>query len=241
MPESKNRRSGRPRTSRSRRGEGASRLHYAGTRPSSPGGRRFGIRPRTWRKIRRWSFFGIAGLIAVVIIGSFTITTPGLFGGGGGNARGTGAAVGERVDLMPIQFQPSNHIPGDQNYSEYNTKPPTSGPHWSQRSPAAPAPCRMYDEEIRDERVVHNMEHGHVIISHNLQDPAQIDRLKQAAQDLPARRSWVLLRSYSEIEVGEVAVTSWGWLQRFQGVDEQGIRNFYDAHRGQGPEFDPCA
>ena len=239
MPESKNRRRGRPRTSRSRRGEGASRLHYAGDRPSSPGGRRLGIRPRTWRRIRRWSFYGVAGLIAVIIIGSFTVTTPGLFGGG--SSAGTGAAVGERIDPMPIQFPPSNHIPGDQTYTEYNTIPPTSGPHWSQRSPSSPAPCNIYDEDIRDERVVHNMEHGHVIISHNLQDPAQVDQLKEEARDLPARRSWVLLRPYTKIEEGEVAITSWGWLQRFQGVDAQGIRDFYDAHRGQGPEFAPCA
>ena len=141
---------------------------------------------------------------------------------------------------MPSLFPPSNHIPGDQSFTKYSTTPPTSGPHWSLRSPSAPAPCEIYDTEIRDERIVHNMEHGHIVVNHNLQDPQQVADLEQAVRDISTWRLWLIVRPYSKIEPGEVAIASWGWLQRFQGVDAQGIRDFYDAHRGQGPEFAPC-
>ena len=148
--------------------------------------------------------------------------------------------MGEAVALMSLLFPPSNHIPGNQTFDEYSSTPPTSGPHWSQSSPRAPAPCDIYTEEIRDERVVHNMEHGHVVISHNLQDPDQVTQLEQVAESLESRFAWLLVRPYSKIGEGEVAITSWGWIQKFQGVDAQGIRDFYDAHRGQGPEFVGC-
>ena len=149
--------------------------------------------------------------------------------------------MGDAVNLMPLLFSPSNHIDGDRSFSDYSTTPPTSGPHWNQASsPAAPARCDIYDEEIRDERIVHNMEHGHVVISHNLQDPDQVAQLEQVSNDLEFKSNWLLVRPYSKIDSDEVAITSWGWIQKFQGVDAEGIKAFYDAHRNQAPEAVPC-
>jgi len=96
----------------------------------------------------------------------------------------------------------------------------------------------IYDDEdeVPDARIVHNLEHGQVIISYNLNDEAEIERLKDIARDLPSRRSWMIMRPYSGIAPGEVAITSWGWLDRFDGVQEDRIREFYDAHVNNGPE-----
>ena len=45
----------------------------------------------------------------------------------------------------------------------YSVYPPDSGDHWPRW-----AQCGIYEEEIDDEFIVHNQEHGQVIISHNL-------------------------------------------------------------------------
>ena len=116
------------------------------------------------------------------------------------------------------------HIPVG-NFATYNTSPPTSGSHW-----AAPAECGIYDEELSDERVVHNMEHGHVVISYNLPDPMEAGRLLQLAGDLPDLESWGIVRPYSNIDSGTVAMTAWGVIDQIQGVDEQRIGKFYDTY-----------
>ena len=141
--------------------------------------------------------------------------------------------MGQRVALLP-----RTHIPVEDTFNGYNSVPPTSGPHWESNW----ASCGIFDDEneVPDERITHNMEHGQVIISYNLQDEQEIDRLKEIARDLPSRRNWMIMRPYSRIPDGEVAVTSWGWIDRFEGVDESGIRDFYDAHLNNGPESISC-
>ncbi len=190
------------------------------------------IRPRTWKRIRRWGFYGAAFTVAVLVIGSFV--AQGFIGtGGGGGTSGTGAAVGEQIALLP-----AIHIPQGDPFDRYNSSPPTSGSHWA----TGWARCGIYDNEddVLDERIVHNMEHGQVIISYNLTDEVEIERLINIAKDLPSRRSWLIMRPYSGITPGEVAITSWGWLDRFDGVQEDRIREFYDAHVNNGLESVSC-
>ena len=157
-------------------------------------------------------------------------------GGQGGASSGTGEDVGEFFAALP-----SGHLPRGATFGEYTSFPPTSGPHWNvQSNPDTPVPCGIYDVELADEQVVHNMEHGHVVISHNLTDPEQIADLEAIAKDLPADNRWMVMRPYSRIDEGEVVITAWEWLQRFDGVDSDGLRDFYGAHNGNGPEFVPC-
>ena len=190
------------------------------------------IRPRTWKRIRRWGFYGAAFTVAVLVIGSFV--AQGFIGtGGGGGTSGTGAAVGEQIALLG-----STHIPEGDPYDGYNSSPPTSGRHWG----TGWARCGIYNNEddVPDERIIHNLEHGQVIISYNLSDDAEIKRLENIAEDLPDRRRWMIMRPYSGITPGEVAITSWGWLDRFDGVQEDRIREFYDAHVNNGLERISC-
>ena len=144
---------------------------------------------------------------------------PGGFGASGGGRTSTAEDVG-----TPVAALAADHIPvGDT--ATYNSNPPTSGSHWP-----APADCGIYDDELRDELVVHNMEHGHVIISYNLPDPGEAASLLQLAGDLPNLESWGIVRPYSRIDEGTVAMTAWGVMDQVQGVDEEGIRAFYDAY-----------
>ena len=59
---------------------------------------RFGLRlrPRTWKKVRRWSFISAAALFAALIIGSFALSSfPGGIGGQRETAAGDGAQIGD--------------------------------------------------------------------------------------------------------------------------------------------------
>ncbi len=147
---------------------------------------------------------------------------------------------GEPVPLMPIIFDPFNHIEvGGVFEGDYYSTPPTSGPHWESNW----ASCGVFDEELPDEQITHNMEHGQVIISYNLSDEDDVEELREIAQTLPGRRSWMVMRPYSKIDAGRIALTSWGWKDEFSISELTGerVRSFYEAHRDGSPvESVPC-
>ncbi len=198
------------------------------------------IRPRTWKKIRRWGLYTALVVFAAAIIGSFVIQGIPLGRGGGGGETGTGEQVGDRIAPMPVVYQPSNHIaPGSTYEGEYNSTPPTSGPHWE----TGWAGCGFFEEENPDEQVVHNMEHGQVVISYNLSDEGEIEQVREIARSLPGRRSWMIMRPYSKIGSGKIALTAWGWKDEFSvsELTEERVTRFYNAHRNNsGVESIPC-
>ena len=54
-----------------------------------------------------------------------------------------------------------NHVP-EGTVVEYNSNPPTSGPHYAQwEKPGA------YDRVLPDGRLIHSLEHGYIVISYN--------------------------------------------------------------------------
>ncbi len=118
----------------------------------------------------------------------------------------------------------AHHIPAGET-ARYSTVPPTSGPHWS-----TTAQCGIFDVELPDELVVHNMEHGHVIISHNLPDPDQVRMFNGLVNNLPGLTEWAVVRPYSKIRPGTVAMTAWGVIDQIAGVDEARILTFYRTY-----------
>ena len=118
--------------------------------------------------------------------------------------------------------------------------PPTSGRHWDRW-----ASCGFYTEPVPDERIVHNMEHGNIIVSYNLTDQAEIDALKAAYEAIDLTTAWGVARPYDGIAEGAVALTTWGVVDGpMVGVDAARIERFFDAYAGKlGPEFPngaPC-
>lgn|GEM_PF-734497 len=212
MPESKHR-------TKDRSSRRSSSRHNSGSQGNGEAAARTRHKPK--KPWARWLTYSAALIIAVAVIGSFILS--GIVGslGSGNNDTGSGEEVGQRISLLQAR-----HIPRGDDYTEYNSIPPTSGPHWA----TGWARCGLYNDELPDAQIVHNMEHGQVIISHNLKDPAEVDRLKEIAGNLPSRRNWLILRPYSKLQENEIAITSWGWLDKFVGIDEERIRKFYDAH-----------
>ena len=177
-------------------------------------------------------------IIAVLVIGSFGLTAlP--FGSGGvastGDNRQYVDGIGVQQELMPTGSDGLGlHVPDSQSVV-YNTVPPTSGDHWR-----TPARCGFYPDGTPDEQIVHNLEHGNIVVSYNLTDPAQIDQLTEVVDGIGFADLWGITRFYDQIPEGQVALTTWGVLDIMEGVDRDRIRAFFDYAGNLGPEIGPC-
>lgn len=115
----------------------------------------------------------------------------------------------------------------------YSTTPPNSGFY----SPTL-APWGVSDEPVADERVVANLRQGAVSVNHNLQDAAEVERLREVVEALPGYPACVVMRPYDALAPGAVVLTAWGRILEAQGVDDADIPAFFDAHRNdQAPAF----
>lgn len=172
-------------------------------------------------------------VIAILVIGSFGLTT--IPFGGTGQARAGSSdkyveGVGQQQSIMPTR----EHVDG--KTVSYNTIPPTSGNHWS-----GPARCGFYEadqrEETRDEIVVHNLEHGAIVISYNLPTPEEVNQLRDVLSAIGLNQTWGVARFYDKIPEGTVALAAWGVLDTMQGVDQNRIKKFFQTYAGRlGPE-----
>jgi len=142
-----------------------------------------------------------------------------------------GAVIGEPVPIL----QDITHVPEGQRV-DYSDSPPTSGQHWP-----ATAPCGFYPDGLPDERVVHNLEHGNIVVSFNFTNPAQVTALRQVLDGVRQFDDWGVARSYDKIADGQVALAAWGQLHRMDGVRPGEIGPFFEAFAGvAGPERFEC-
>jgi hypothetical protein len=132
-------------------------------------------------------------------------------------------APGERVAVTGV----GQHVPEGQPII-YNSVPAVGGPHW----PAA-APWGASDAPIPDERAVHNLEHGGVVVSYNAISANDLSKLKALLQTYPRDRYnevKLLIRPYEAIRPGTFVLAAWGWKQSFDTYDDAAVRAFLDAH-----------
>ena len=145
-----------------------------------------------------------------------------------------------RTAIMPSRehFAPDLRI-HDLAPGGYSTVPPTSGRHWDTW-----AACGFYSYPLPDELLVHNLEHGNIIVSYNLADDAEVDALRRAVASIPLAAEFAVVRRYPALPEGMVALAAWGVLDRMMGVDARRITRFFDDYPGNtGPEFPnglPC-
>ena len=118
----------------------------------------------------------------------------------------------------------------------YNSLPPTSGDHWAEWSR-----CGFFPLPIPDERLVHNLEHGNIVVSFNL-TTREVGRLREALEEIDISAEWGVSRSYDRIPPGTVALAAWGVSDTMPGIIPERIRSFFETFAGkQGPERIPCS
>ena len=190
--------------------------------------------PRTTQRRGPNKFILVGSIIiAVLVIGSFA-AVPIFQSIGGPQAVDLGFAatyvegVGRNQEIMATK----NHV-ADGTIIAYNSVPATSGDHYF-----SPQRCGFYTSEVPDERVVHNLEHGNIVISYNLPDQGDVSALEDVYNDLGGWKDhYTVARSYSKIAPGQVALSAWGVLDIMDGVDKDRITRFYEHYVGRlGPE-----
>ncbi len=130
--------------------------------------------------------------------------------------------------------QPGTHVSDGQRV-QYAQLPPTSGTHWN----LPHAGWGVKDTPQDDERTVHNLEHGGIVINYKGLLPDDLANLKTLVRRFTAGEyKKVLLRPYDRMENG-IVLTAWNWSHRIERYDEAVITRFVQGHhgaRGEAPE-----
>jgi hypothetical protein len=140
------------------------------------------------------------------------------------------SVVRPKPPLPGVQYpdQGSEHIPRGKPHPAYNSNPPTSGWHNPESGPPG-----AYREEIPDELLVHNLEHGCIWVSYkDSKDADLVAKLEGLAAQYPT--SIVLtVRSKND---SAIAVAAWRRLLKLEKYDEGQIVQFVKMFRNKGPE-----
>ncbi len=115
----------------------------------------------------------------------------------------------------------------------YNSDPPTSGNHLAIQSPSGHLGAPLVKEAV-----VHNMEHGSVVLWYQPDDPELAGDVNRLVRDLGD--TCLVAGTYGDMDFTMVA-TVWGRTLELDRFDEILLREFIEAYRGElGPEAGLC-
>ena len=194
-------------------------------------------RARRQRRARRRRIYAYAGGTAVGIIALLLIASlvlPGL----PLDVWVSGAVGGSDGPGQRIEDQGRDHISVGEDHLAYNSVPGTSG--WHYNVPIAPKRHGIYEVEIEDEYLIHNLEHAYVNVHYDCPDgcPELLAQLTPMVEDWIERGGKLLMSPYSGMD-SRIALTAWNYIDKFDEFDEQRIRDFVTAHEGSrnAPEW----
>jgi hypothetical protein len=141
-----------------------------------------------------------------------------------------GIKVPEGVELFENEGQ--THV-ADGTKVLYKTDPPTSGSHHNRWMPPS-----IYEAgEAAPELLVHNLEHGNVVIYFNRSalGKNELDALVELSKKYIGQWDGVVLVAREDKEY-PVILTAWRSLLRLKQYEKEKVLAFLDAFRGRGPE-----
>jgi hypothetical protein len=176
----------------------------------------------------------LAGLGGGVLIAAIVVIVVLVAGGGDGKSSGPEAvSAGCVAESFPSMGR--NHVLEVKPDFKYNSFPPTSGPHYPET-----AIYNAYSEAVPQIRILHNLEHGAVVVQYGDKvGPADIDEIIAWYRNDP---NAMIVAPLPELG-GKIALTAWTYvLTCSQGFDDKAFSDFRDSHRFNGPErFNPDA
>ena len=170
-------------------------------------------------QIRRNLLWVVVGLAVLVVIGVIVW-------------QGVRPRAGVEMPVMQ-----SDHIPTDSDPGEYNSDPPTSGPHYADELDAGFYESNNYQYPAG--YLVHNLEHGYIIFWYNCArldegDCAELQTQIKSVMD-EVNNVKVIAYPWDTLDV-PVVITSWGRMQEMQSFDATQARAFYKANLNNAPE-----
>ena len=132
------------------------------------------------------------------------------------------------------------HFAAGLTYDEYNSNPPTSGPHSSRFEEWG-----AFEQPVPKEVAVHNMEHAGVIVWYNCAGGAEAlsaddcatlrNNLTALVQPQIADGARILMTTFDGM-TDRIALTGWQHLDAFDEYDEARVQTFIDTFECR---FDP--
>ncbi|HET6746206.1 MAG TPA: DUF3105 domain-containing protein [Candidatus Limnocylindria bacterium] len=158
----------------------------------------------------------------VLVLGAIVLVIVLLFGGGGS---------ADRVGIQNVN-EGANHV-GQEELPTYRNVPATSGPHWNLGDGAAPLFWRVYSSPVPEAAVIHNLEHGGIVIWYQATaSDADVDVLTQfVQQQLQTSNFKYILSPWAGADFDHpIAVTAWDWVLYLDTADTDAIRAFREDH-----------
>jgi hypothetical protein len=189
----------------------------------------------------------VGGALIVLAVGAAAVALVG-FGGGEPSPEEVRAdLVAGGCTLQAVDAQPGQHSLGPDDTADWNTDPPTSGPHFGfdQSGNLGTVIWGAYDEPVQLARVVHNLEHGGIYIFYGDDVPeATVEQLGAFYDD---HERGTLLAPYPKLGA-EIALGAWvaegeqakGYLAKCPGFDEKAFSSFFSGFQFKGPERFPA-
>ncbi len=140
-----------------------------------------------------------------------------------------------KIYAVEILDQGRNHIDIGAAHPEYNSNPPTSGPHYEKWESKG-----VYKEQQPDERFIHNLEHGYIWISYR---PGTAPEIIKQLENFYGFGKKIVVEPRKENDK-TIALAAWNWLDKFDPESKEKLNNnelkrisdFIDTYIGQGPE-----
>jgi hypothetical protein len=187
-------------------------------------------------------FLALAGAILIAAVAVVLATA---FRGGGDNRAATGVdGPCARQTFPPMGRQ---HVDSVRSGFQYNSFPPTSGPHYP-----VPAVYNVYDQPVPEIRLIHNLEHGAVVVQYGSKVPQDtVQKMVAWYSKSPLGLIVAPLPPASEIKAkappgyeNKIFLTAWTHVATCTGFDEGAFDRFRDDYRGpggDGPEKFPLS
>lgn len=159
---------------------------------------------------------------------------------------------GEFVDLQTIyngtygehgNNATATHVNQQVDYEgDGNSTPPAGGPHWgSVACPddpddadlyCGPAPWGIYRKQWEEETLVHNTEHGGVVVWYNTDDDELVAELEGVVLGHLEDGDIVVMAPYDKMEADTIALTSWARIDKFSVEDytPERVDDYIDVH-----------
>jgi Protein of unknown function (DUF3105) len=187
-----------------------------------------------------------AGLGVILLGGILALVA---FGGGGGGSTTIGSRHCTEQSFPGLQPE---HRNTPEAKVDYNSDPPSSGPHYAQW-----APWSWYDDPVRQTILVHNLEHGGVVIQYGSEvSESDVQELQSFYQDDP---NGLVVAPYPRLG-NKFALTAWnappydrteedvedvdagnGYVMTCTRFDRGAFEEFRDERRGKGGERFPVS
>jgi hypothetical protein len=202
--------------------------------------------PRTPGERRTLLYLLAFAALGILLLGGVLAVLA--FGGGGSSSASGGLIQTNSCTEQSFPGLKPAHLSSPDAKVEYNSFPPSSGPHYQ-----SPAAWGIYPESVKQTVLVHNLEHGGIVIQYGSGiSEGDVEKIQSFYQDDPYG---LVVAPYPSLK-NKIAATAWnepaysqnqdanfnqvdpgkGYVLTCTAFDKGALSDFRDKHRNKAGE-----